>query len=89
MGGVARGWACSPCMSAPTVAFRACLPRTHPCHPGTALQYEWRFGALVRLVKLWARKHDINDSANGSLNSFAFTLMVGRGARCEIVWLAG
>jgi DNA polymerase sigma len=31
----------------------------------------------VRLVKLWARKHDINDSANGSLNSFALTLLVG------------
>lgn len=41
------------------------------------MQYEWRFGALVRLVKLWARNCGINDSANGTLNSFAITLLVG------------
>ena len=86
---VARERAAISCPSAPTAAFPACRHRTYPPLSGPALQYEWRFGALVRLVKLWARKHDINDSANGSLNSFALTLLVGRGARCEIVWLAG
>lgn len=49
-------------------------PALHP--PTPFLQYEWRFGALVRLVKLWARHHDVNDSTNGSLNSFALTLLV-------------
>ncbi|PSC67618.1 poly(A) RNA polymerase GLD2 [Micractinium conductrix] len=39
-------------------------------------QFEWRFGALVRLVKLWARQQGVNDSANGTFNSFALTLMV-------------
>lgn len=43
---------------------------------GLLAQYEWRFGALVRLVKLWARNCGINDSANGTLNSFAITLLV-------------
>ena len=45
-----------------------------PPHP---LQFDWRFGALVRLIKLWARHHDVNDSTNGTLNSFALTLLVG------------
>ena len=43
-------------------------------------QFDWRFGALVRLVKLWARQHGANDSANGTLNSFALTLLV----RCGV-----
>ncbi|KAL4440632.1 hypothetical protein ABPG75_003633 [Micractinium tetrahymenae] len=43
---------------------------------GLLAQYEWRFGALVRLVKLWARHYGTNDSTNGTLNSFALTLLV-------------
>lgn len=50
--------------------------RLGPCTPST-LQFDWRVGALVRLVKLWARHHDVNDSTNGTLNSFALTLLVG------------
>lgn len=41
------------------------------------LQYDWRFGALVRLVKLWAKHQDINNSQHGTLNSHAITLLVG------------
>ena len=43
---------------------------------GLLAQFDWRFGALVRLIKYWARYHDINDASNGSLNSYAITLMV-------------
>ena len=35
-----------------------------------------RFGSLVRLVKLWAGAHGMNDAAAGTFNSFALTLMV-------------
>lgn len=37
---------------------------------------DWRFGAMVRLVKLWARHHNLNDSSQGTFNSFALTLLV-------------
>lgn len=65
------------------------LGQRRPAHPSprppATLQYDWRVGALVRLVKLWARRHDINDSANGSLNSFALTLLVSvLGARAAV-----
>jgi hypothetical protein len=43
---------------------------------GLLARYEWRLGALVRLVKLWARRRGINDASAGTLNSFALTLMV-------------
>lgn len=46
--------------------------------PRAPPQYDWRFGALLRLVKLWARHYGINDSANGTFNSFALTLLVGQ-----------
>ncbi|KAL6783942.1 PAP6 [Auxenochlorella protothecoides x Auxenochlorella symbiontica] len=39
-------------------------------------QMEWRFGALVRLVKTWAKAHSLNDASAGSLNSHALTLLV-------------
>ncbi len=45
-------------------------------HSHDLVQYDWRFGALVRLVKLWARTACINDSSMGTFNSFALTLMV-------------
>ena len=35
-----------------------------------------RFSSLVRLVKLWAGAHAMNDAASGTFNSFALTLMV-------------
>lgn len=35
-----------------------------------------RFSSLVRLVKLWAGAHGMNDAASGTFNSFALTLMV-------------
>ena len=60
-----------PCPPAP-------LP---PCSlPRAPLQYDWRVGALVRLVKAWARRFLINDSAAGTLNSFALTLMASHAA---------
>lgn len=36
-----------------------------------------RYSALLRLVKLWARTHGLNDAVNGTFNSFALSLMVG------------
>jgi len=46
----------------------------------TVLRYladiDSRFGSLVRLVKLWAGAHGMNDAAAGTFNSFALTLMV-------------
>lgn len=46
----------------------------------TVLRYladiDVRFGALVRLVKLWAGAHGMNDATAGTFNSFALTLMV-------------
>lgn len=51
------------------------MPPPPPC-PRWCPQFDWRFGALVRLVKLWARRHNINDSTAGTLNSFALTLLV-------------
>ncbi|KAL0048376.1 hypothetical protein WJX82_001914 [Trebouxia sp. C0006] len=46
----------------------------------TVLRYladiDSRFGSLVRLVKLWAGAHDMNDASAGTFNSFALTLMV-------------
>lgn len=59
----------------PTAAVGAAL--TGCLGPLHHLQFDWRFGALVRLIKLWARHHDVNDSTNGTLNSFALTLLVG------------
>ena len=48
----------------------------------TVLRYlcgiDWRFGALVRLVKLWAGCYGMNDATAGTFNSFALTLMVSR-----------
>lgn len=47
----------------------------------TVLRYlcgiDWRFAALVRLVKLWAGTCGMNDATAGTFNSFALTLMVG------------
>ena len=37
-----------------------------------------RFPALVRVVKAWARSRGLNDSTNGTLNSFALSLLVRR-----------
>ncbi|KAK9832586.1 hypothetical protein WJX81_001551 [Elliptochloris bilobata] len=34
-----------------------------------------RFAALVRLVKLWAGRHALNDATSGTFNSHALTLM--------------
>lgn len=46
----------------------------------TVLRYlcdiDWRFPALVRLVKLWASTCGMNDATAGTFNSFALTLMV-------------
>lgn len=43
---------------------------------GLLASYDWRVGALVRLVKLWARNFGINDPSFGTFNSFALTLLV-------------
>ena len=39
---------------------------------------DWRVGALVRLVKAWAREQGINSAGDGTLSSHALTLMVSR-----------
>lgn len=38
--------------------------------------YDDRFHSLVLIVKNWARKRNINDPTNYTLNSFVFTMMV-------------
>jgi hypothetical protein len=43
---------------------------------GIVASMDWRVGALVRLIKLWARHHNLNDSSTGTFNSFALTLLV-------------
>lgn len=35
-----------------------------------------RFGAMVRIVKLWAGQRGLNDAMSGTFNSFALSLMV-------------
>ncbi len=35
-----------------------------------------RFPAMVRIVKTWARTRGLNDSSNGTMNSFALSLLV-------------
>lgn len=42
---------------------------------------DWRVGALVRLVKAWARQQGINSAGDGTLSSHALTLMVSVRAR--------
>jgi len=37
---------------------------------------DYRVKPLVVLVKKWAKKHDINDASQGTLSSYALTLMV-------------
>lgn len=60
----------------PGTKRRWCLGTTPVGEPARCVQYDWRVGALVRLVKLWAGTHDINDSSHGTLNSHALTLLV-------------
>ena len=43
---------------------------------GVITSIDWRVGALVRLIKLWARHHNLNDSSTGTFNSFALTMLV-------------
>lgn len=45
-----------------------------------------RLPALVRLVKLWAGRHALNDATSGTFNSHALTLMARRRTRtcCEL-----
>ena len=38
-----------------------------------------RFPAMVRVVKTWARARGLNDSSNGTMNSFALSLLVRSG----------
>ena len=45
---------------------------------------DWRFAALVRLVKLWASTCGMNDATAGTFNSFALTLMVWLAAPVHI-----
>eukprot|EP00890_Picochlorum_soloecismus_P001434 jgi/Picsp_1/2291/NSC_05755-R1_nucleotidyltransferase family protein len=39
-------------------------------------QIDWRFSALVRLIKMWASEHKVNDASQGTLNSFSLILLV-------------
>ncbi|XP_031551888.1 poly(A) RNA polymerase GLD2-like isoform X2 [Actinia tenebrosa] len=41
-----------------------------------------RVGPLVMVVKTWAKKHGINDSKDGTLSSYALTLMVIHYLQC-------
>ena len=43
---------------------------------GLVAGMDWRAGALIRLVKVWAREHELNNSASGTFNSFALSLLV-------------
>lgn len=43
---------------------------------GIIASIDWRVGALVRLIKLWARRHNLNDSSTGTFNSYALTLLI-------------
>jgi hypothetical protein len=43
---------------------------------GLLSHHDWRFGTMVRLVKLWARKWELNDPTTGTFNSFSLSLMV-------------
>jgi hypothetical protein len=43
---------------------------------GLLAQVDARFGALVRLVKGWAKRQGVNDPSQGTLNSYCLTLMV-------------
>ena len=42
-----------------------------------------RYGQLVRLVKAWAKAHGLNSPADGTFNTFALCLMVGRETGCQ------
>ena len=70
-----------PANAHPPILLAPSAPRRPPPPPPLLLQYEWRFGALVRLVKLWARRWGVNDSTAGTLNSFALTMLVRGGCR--------
>lgn len=53
------------------------LGATFKCRVLRALaRIDDRFPALVRVVKAWARSKGLNDSTNGTLNSFALSLLV-------------
>lgn len=43
---------------------------------GLLSHHDWRFGTMVRLIKLWARKWELNDPTTGTFNSFCLSLMV-------------
>jgi hypothetical protein len=43
---------------------------------GLLSHHDWRFGTMVRLIKLWARKWELNDPTTGTFNSFSLSLMV-------------
>ncbi|GAB4813989.1 hypothetical protein N2152v2_001035 [Parachlorella kessleri] len=65
----ASGLECDVGICAGTALFKSAVL-------GLLAQYDWRMGALVRLVKVWARRHQVNDSIAGTFNSFALTLMI-------------
>lgn len=44
---------------------------------GQLAALDWRVGALIRLVKAWARQQGINNAGEGTLSSHALSLMVG------------
>jgi hypothetical protein len=43
---------------------------------GLLAQVDPRFGALVRLVKGWAKRQGVNDPSQGTLNSYCLTLVI-------------
>ena len=57
------------------------LGATFKCRVLRALAtIDGRFPAMVRVVKTWARARGLNDSSNGTMNSFALSLLVRRGS---------
>ncbi|KAK7793005.1 hypothetical protein R5R35_009606 [Gryllus longicercus] len=47
-------------------------------------QMDWRVRPLVLIVKLWARKHNINDAKNMTISSYSLVLMVIHFLQCGV-----
>ncbi|EDO25766.1 predicted protein, partial [Nematostella vectensis] len=48
-----------------------------------------RVKPLIMIVKKWAKKHQINDAKDGTLSSYALSLMVINYLQCQDVVVAG
>lgn len=62
--------ACDLCIGGSGSLFKSVLL-------GQLAALDWWVGALIRLVKAWARQQGINNAGEGTLSSHALSLMVG------------